>query len=115
MLLFWKKNSRGKNIKILIWSKEKNEFFFCFKSIFERQKQTCFNKKIKPNLKWKQYHHPFFVQYKKILIYLFPLYRMKKEKKIHSWVVLGAGLNSNGSNKTQPMLLGPGVNRTQQN
>jgi hypothetical protein len=40
---------------------------------------------------------------------------MKKEKKIHSWVVLGAGLNSNGSNKTQPMLLGPGVNRTQQN
>jgi len=37
------------------------------------QKQTCFNKKIQSNLKWKKnYHHPTFVQYKKspINIYL---------------------------------------------
>jgi hypothetical protein len=55
----------------------------------------------------------FFVQYKKIIIYLFPLYRMKKKKKLHYWVVLGAEPNSNWSNRTQPTLLGPSVNRTQ--
>jgi len=37
------KNSRGKKIKILIWSKEKNKKFSnFFKSIFQIQKQTCF-------------------------------------------------------------------------
>ena len=47
----------------------------------------------------KKNHHPTFVQYKKIHIYLFPFYRMKK--KLQSWVLLRAGPNSNGSNKTQ--------------
>jgi hypothetical protein len=31
-----KKIQEGKKIKILIWSKEKNDFYFIFKSIFER-------------------------------------------------------------------------------
>ena len=45
------KNQEGK--KILIWSKEKKnkKFSIFFKSIFERKKQPCFNKKIQPNLK----------------------------------------------------------------
>jgi hypothetical protein len=46
-------------------------FLFIFKSIFKRKKQTCFYKKIQPNLKWK-----------KILIYLFSIYRMKEKKEI---------------------------------
>jgi hypothetical protein len=46
------------------------------------QKQTYFNKKIQSNLKWKKnYHHPTFIQYKKSLINVFHLYRMKKKLK----------------------------------
>jgi hypothetical protein len=44
-----------------------------FLFIFKRQKQICFYKKIQPNLKWK-----------KILIYLFSIYRMKEKKKLKS-------------------------------
>jgi hypothetical protein len=47
-----KKIQEGKKIKIFIKSKEKNKKNLnCFKRIFETQKQTCFNKKIQPNLK----------------------------------------------------------------
>jgi hypothetical protein len=43
-----------KTSKILIWSKENNKKKFKFiQNIFETQKQTLFNKKIQPNLKWK--------------------------------------------------------------
>jgi hypothetical protein len=67
------------------------------------QKQTCLNKKIQHNLKWKQnYDHPTFKEYKKTLINLFPLYCMKKiherkEKNWKHWVLLGAGPNADGS------------------
>ena len=46
------------------------------------QKQTCFNKKIQSNLKWKKnYHHPTFVQYKKITsIYFLFIYEKKFNK-----------------------------------
>ena len=44
-----------KHKKILIRSTEKNKKISnFFKSIFKTQKQTCFNKKIQPNLKWKK-------------------------------------------------------------
>jgi hypothetical protein len=72
-----------KHQKILIWSKEniKKISNFC-KSIFETQKQTCFNKETQSNLKWKKtYHHPTFVQYKKHLINLFSLQYEKKINK----------------------------------
>jgi hypothetical protein len=56
-----KKNSRGKKMKILIQSKEKNKKNSnFFKSIFETQKQTCFNKKFQPNLKCKKLSSPKF-------------------------------------------------------
>jgi hypothetical protein len=60
MLLF-KKKSSGKKIKILIWSKEKNNFYFIFKSIFERQKQTYFNKDIQPNSNEKKFSYIYFL------------------------------------------------------
>ena len=64
--------------KILIWSEEKNKKISnCYKSIFATQKLTCFNKKIQPNLKWQNYHHLTFAQYKKSHINLFSLYSMK--------------------------------------
>ena len=42
------------------------------------QKQTCFNQEnsTQPEMK-NNYHHPIFLQYKKV-INLFPLYNMKK-------------------------------------
>jgi len=61
-----------------------------------------------PQMK-KNYHHPTFVQYKKNLINLFPLYHMKKitwekrkkskekKKTKHMWVWLWVRLNSVGS------------------
>jgi hypothetical protein len=45
--------------------------FLSWKKNQEEKKQTCFNKKIQLNLKWK-----------KILTYLFLLYRMENKKKI---------------------------------
>jgi len=48
-------------MKILIPSKEKNKKNSnFFKSIFEMQKQTCFNKKFQPNLKCKKLSSPKF-------------------------------------------------------
>jgi hypothetical protein len=53
-----------------------------FQSIFEKQKQTCFDKKIQPNLKKKKtYHHLIFVEYKKSSINLFPHYCIKNKFK----------------------------------
>jgi hypothetical protein len=82
MLLFWKKISRAKKNKNLNWSKGKKNIF---KNIFERQKQTCLNKEIQPNLKGK-----------KIVIYLFLFAVWKRKKKLKYWVP-----NSNGSSSTQ--------------
>jgi len=68
-----------------------------FKAFFLKKKQTCFNKKIQPNLKQKKktYHHPIFVEYKKSPINLLLLYCMKnnlnqrKEQKIPDPISLG--------------------------
>jgi hypothetical protein len=71
-----------------------------FQSIFEKQKQTCFYKKIQPNFKKKKkktYHHPIFVEYKRSPINLFPLYCMKnkfkseKRAKHPKLIILGFG------------------------
>jgi len=44
-----------KHQKILIWITEKNKRkSLFFKIIFERQRKTCFNKKIQSTLKWKK-------------------------------------------------------------
>ena len=46
------------------------------------QKQSCFNKKIQFNFKWKKnYYHSIFIQYNKSSINLFSLYSIKKIKK----------------------------------
>ena len=43
------------------WSKEKlKKNLNFFKIIFETQKQTCFNKEIQLNLKWKKISSPNF-------------------------------------------------------
>jgi hypothetical protein len=44
------------------------------------QKQICFNKDIQPSLKKKNYHHPTFVQYKKVSSIYFLFVVRKKIK-----------------------------------
>ena len=78
MLLFWKKNSKGKKVKILIWSKEKNILLLLFLKAFLKDKiKHALIRKFNPTSNEKKYHHPIFVQYKKQFIYLYAFYCMK--------------------------------------
>jgi hypothetical protein len=52
-----------------------------FQSIFEKQKQTCFNKKIQPNVKQNKKTYQISVENKKSLINLFSLYCIKNKFK----------------------------------
>jgi hypothetical protein len=67
-----------------------------FQSIFEKQKQTCFNKKIQPNLQQKKTYQ-ISVENKKSLINLFSLYCMKNKFK-----------SEKRAKKSRPNILGSG-------
>jgi hypothetical protein len=54
-------------------------FFFVLKAFLKGKNKHVLIRKFNPTSNEKQYHHPFFVQYKKNLIYLFSLYYMKKK------------------------------------
>jgi transcriptional regulator of heat shock response len=79
--IIFKNKTNIKILKILIWSKENNKKISnFFQSIFEMQKQTCFNKEIQPNLKWKKnFITQLLYNIKQIHINLFSLYSMKKK------------------------------------
>ena len=80
-LLFISSNQNiiQKHQKILIWIKEKKiKIHNFFKRIFETQKETCFNKEIQLNLKWKEIiTTQLLYNIKKSHINLFHLYTIK--------------------------------------